>query len=575
MGSEMCIRDRPNFYRFSDGVLYQIKVDVNGDAVADLTYQFTFTTTFLNPKTPDYQLGVIGLPPSPADPTSQYVNLNVRQSYALTEIGGSGPTVLLQNARIAPYRVGPQALTGTPNGATEAAYDALANAAILPIPSADMRVFVGPRDEGFFVDVAAASDRLDIRNPGSDSVSGFNVHTLALEIPKTRFAAAGDTDSIIGVWATASRNRVRVLGSGGTPNAINPGDAVQVSRLANPLVNELLIPLEAKDIYNATSPNQDDTAIAPSSIANYIVNPGPTQSSNAFIPALATLTGCTAVAGRADLQAALLTGIPAGVVPGFPGNFTGPTRADLMRLNYSIPPSASPNPLGLVGGDPAGFPNGRRVGDDVTDIDLKAAGGALQPLVGLPPCPVANGLSDNVSSNDVPYLTTFPYLGRPHEGYRHDHDHNTADGGAAPLPPSPSANKVCTPSQNIRPGSTISCSITFNVLNPGSVTVIDTLAGLGNSGSGSPGTALVPGSAQLDGVALQPAQVSLTADQVNRVENTITLPNVSPGQHTLRLQFTIGSGVGCFSQGNNGARLLLGGNAFADINNVSLSVRCG
>lgn len=435
----------PNYYRFSDNVRYAINVDTNGDAIADLIYQLDFRTIqgAITPNTFLYNVDRIGPPPNPGDPTSQYTNLNVPQSYTLTELrrpplssflppgvslppgamippGVSGPTtttVLLQNARTAPYHIGPRS-TGT-----EAEYAALADAAILPVAGvAGMRAFAGVRDEGFYIDLAAGFDLFNFRNPGVDGTSGVNVHTVALEIPKSRFAAAGDTDSRIGVWATASRRSAVA----GLPLPITPpsaGGFVQVSRLATPLVNELLIPLRSKDVYNATEPRQDSVTIR-----DLIVNPGTSQGPAAFVPLLNRLTGgCTAVTNRADLEAIVLLGIPGGLVPGFPGNretqTANPVPADLIRLNYSVAPAASPNRLGLLGGDIAGFPNGRRVPDDVTDIALRATGGELQPLVGLPACPPAATLTDRVDGNDRPYLSRFPYLAVPHQGYTHEHDH--------------------------------------------------------------------------------------------------------------------------------------------------------
>ncbi len=413
----------PNYYRFSDQAVYEIHVDVTGRGRSDITYQLQFSHRVLNGNTFLYNTGKIGLPPSPADPTSQYTNLNVPQSYTLTEIRrnrGAGAdqgddnngndqvqrSVLLSNARVAPWNIGPKS-TGT-----DADYVALADAAIIPVPNAGgMRAFVGPRAEGFYVDLMGAFDLLNPRNPGVNSTAGFNVHSIALEIPKARFMNAGATKGIIGVWASASRSSTRVLRDAGQDD--NNGRLVQVSRLGFPLVNELLIPLKAKDLYNATQPQNDQTTIR-----DFIVNPGTSQGPLALVPLLNSLTGgCTATTGRADLEAAILTGIPAGVVPGFPGNSLGTTDADEVRLNFTVPPATSPNRLGLLGGDIAGFPNGRRVFDDTVDIDLKAAGGALQPLVGLPPCPTANSLSDNVNGPAVPYLTTFPYLGTPIQGY--------------------------------------------------------------------------------------------------------------------------------------------------------------
>jgi len=419
----------PNYYHFSDNVLYEIKVDVDGDAEEDLTYQFDFTTKIgaVTPATFLYNTGKIGLPPTPADPASQYTNWNQPTSYTLTEIGGGdedddddGGQVLLKNARVAPIHVGP-ASTGS-----VADYELLAAAAVHTLPADSMRVFAGPRDEGFYVDLMGNFDLLNLRNPGVDTTSGFNVHTIALEVPKDRFEDAGDEDGIIGVWSTASRSKKTVLRDGGSPEV--SGKQVQVSRLGNPLVNEVLLPLSIKDKYNATEPEDDGEFIAP-----YITDPGTTPVGNlTLVPVLnAFVDNCIPTTGRFDLDLVLLSGIPAGVL-GLPGtqdtqNEDGPVKADVLHLNTNVAPTTDTySPLGAFGGDVAGFPNGRRVGDDVLDIAAKAAGGAILELLDLipdPGCPVSLQLSDNVDENDTDYLEHFPYLGTPHQGYNHVHDH--------------------------------------------------------------------------------------------------------------------------------------------------------
>jgi hypothetical protein len=426
----------PNYYRFSDNVLYEIKVDVDGDAEEDITYQFDFSTKIgaVTPSTFLYNSGKIGLPPNPGDPSSQYTNWNQPTSYTLTEIGGGdeddddddddddgGERVLLKNARVAPIHVGPNS-TGT-----VADYEALAAAAVLPVPdSGGMRVFAGPRDEGFYVDLEGNFDLLNFRNPGVDTTSGFNVHTIALEIPEAKLMAAGDTDGIIGVWSSASRSKTTVLGKNGDP-AKQSGKQVQVSRLGNPLVNEVLLPLSIKDKYNASEPERDSNVIAP-----YITDPGTTPPGNlTLVPVLnAFVDSCIPTTGRVDLDLALLSGIPAGTL-GLPGtqdtqHSGGPVKADVLHLNTNVAPTTgtgSYSPLGAFGGDVAGFPNGRRVGDDVLDIAARAAGGGILHLLGAINCPVSLQLSDNVQQNDTDYLNVFPYLGTPHQGYNHVHDH--------------------------------------------------------------------------------------------------------------------------------------------------------
>ena len=423
----------PNYYHFSDNVLYEIKVDTDGDAEEDLTYQFDFTTKIgaITPGTFLYNTGKIGLPPNPTDPASQYTSWNQPTSYTLTQIGGDGgdkdddrddrgKRVILKNARVAPIHIGPNS-TGS-----VAEYEALAAAAVHTV--GDTRVFAGPRDEGFYIDLEGNFDLLNFRNPGVDTTSGFNVHTIALEIPKETLADAGDTDGNIGVWSTASRPKTTVLGKNGVAPK-QSGKQTQVSRLGNPLVNEILLPLSIKDRYNATQPEDDGSFIAP-----YITDPGTTPPGNlTIVPVLnAFVDSCIPTTGRVDLDLALLSGIPAGTL-GLPGtqdtqNDGGPVKADVLHLNTNVAPTTgtgSYSALGAFGGDVAGFPNGRRVGDDVLDIAAKAAGGGILHLLGAINCPVSLQLSDNVQENDTDYLNVFPYLGTPHQGYNHVHDHGS------------------------------------------------------------------------------------------------------------------------------------------------------
>jgi hypothetical protein len=422
----------PNYYHFSDNVLYEIMVDTDGDADEDLTYQFDFTTKIgsITPNTFLYNTGKIGLPPNPADPRSQYTNWNQPTSYKLTEVKGDRrgrhKDVLLKDARSAPIHIGPSS-TGS-----VAEYEALANAAVLNAPG-NVRVFTGPRDEGFYVDLMGNFDLLNLRNPGVDTTSGFNVHSIAIEVPKSKLASAGDTDGNIGVWATASRPRKTVVSSSGKQPEVT-GPWRQVSRLGNPLVNEVLIPLKAKDKYQASEPDDD----AKNGFADFIVNPGSSQGSAAFVPLVVGLLQnaappCnTPTDGRADLDLALLRGIPAGTL-GLPGtqdtqDDDGPVQADVLRLNTNVAPTTgtgSYSPLGAFGGDVAGFPNGRRVGDDVLDIAGRAAAGGILHLLGAANCPASLGVSDNVQENDTDYLGSFPYLGTPHQGYNHAHEHGS------------------------------------------------------------------------------------------------------------------------------------------------------
>ncbi|HEY9402665.1 MAG TPA: DUF4331 domain-containing protein [Pyrinomonadaceae bacterium] len=483
----------PNFFKLSDFVNYDLLIDVDGDALPDLIYRFDFITRTVDPGTYLYATGVLGPPLNPADPSSQYINLNQPQSYTLREYrvgkgggndpntsgdqSGRGGNVLLSDVRTAPYRPGPKTLlpntsptTGSPGvvrGDTSVAYQNLAQMAVHTIPNAGgARAFVGPRDEGFFVDLGTAFDRINPRAPGADGTDGFNVSTLAVEIPKSRLRAAGDTDGIIGVWAASSRVRFPVChtqngkpdttptlspspspapGAGATasptPSPAPPtisdqntpctvisktnGTGTQVSRQANPLFSEFLNPIRAKDYYNAIRPKDDELNIAP-----YILNPAITQGPNTLVQQLRDFTQCTDTVNRQDQIASWMLGYPPGVVNGFPGNretqTTRPAIADLIRLNYNIPPKpfGLQDPMGVLNGDFAGMPNGRRVADDSVDILLRIWGGELQDNFGGNDCSLqASRLTDNVATNDVPFLNQFPYLGLPQEGFSHRHRH--------------------------------------------------------------------------------------------------------------------------------------------------------
>jgi hypothetical protein len=184
--------------------------------------------------------------------------------------------------------------------------------------------------------------------------------------------------------------------------------------LGNPLVNEVLIPLWSKDLWNQTPVNLE------SQFLQYYQTPElqkllPVLYPNVF-PNLAAVN-----MPRADLVAILLTGIPTGVVPGFQ-NYTGSTQADMLRLNVAVPPTAQPNPIGLVAGDAAGFPNGRRLVDDIVAIELRAIAGVTLPLVAssYKPDDAAGQLKDGtLPSPTSPFLPSFPYVGSPNEGYTH------------------------------------------------------------------------------------------------------------------------------------------------------------
>jgi len=404
----------PNFYEFGEDVSYDIHIDNTGGGTANITYHFLFQTETRNLDTFLYNTGPIASLDSP--------NWNRRQSYAVYKVVDGAASLLGQGLLCPPCNIGPRS---TPN------YPALAQAAVHQLPTGET-VFAGQRAEGFYVDLGAVFDLADLRPfqhlhlipsadaPGVNGTQSVNVHTIALQVSKTELTRGGaaptdpmDPRAVIGVYASASRNSVRVREPKGI--SVDVGPWVQVSRLANPLFNEVMIPLGKKDLWNSLPPRHDNQFL-PNVQHPELSKLIPVLYPNVF-PHLAALT-----APRADIVAIFLTGLPAGVVPGFQ-NYMGPTPAEMMRLNVAIPPTASPNILGILGGDLAGFPNGRRVSDDVVTIELRALAGATYPLIDktFVPDAAAGGVTDGVGPRNVPsgYLPAFPYLGVPYDGYAH------------------------------------------------------------------------------------------------------------------------------------------------------------
>jgi hypothetical protein len=244
---------------------------------------------------------------------------------------------------------------------------------------------------------------------------------IALQVPITdltrdgKHHPAGDECAVIGVWTTASRQRARIYDADHA-EYVNSGPFTQVSRLGNPLFNEVIVPMGKKDYWNTQPPAHDKQ------FAAYVAHPGlaellPSLYPGVF-PELAKLN--KSGKARADLEAILLTGLPAGVIHGFQ-NYTGATQADMLRLNTAIKPSHKPSIYGLLGGDLTGFPNGRRVFDDVVAIELRAIAGVTYSLIdkSYTPDAAAGALTDGLTPADldVPYLRHFPYLGVPHSGF--------------------------------------------------------------------------------------------------------------------------------------------------------------
>ena len=351
----------PNFYRFSDNVAYDIHVDNDGDARSDLIYRFIFKTRIGNGDTFLYNTGAIG---SIDDP-----DLNVKQTYDVLVLDRRGglQDVLAADVPVAPWHVGDKTFPG-------GSYEGVARQAIYE-GSGGVKLFAGPRDEPFFVDLHVF-DLLDAG--GAPTTDGVNVMSIVMEIPIADLAyggerpaagAAGPT-SVVGIHATASRRRKRILRR--TQEERHRGRYVQVSRLGWPLVNEVVIDLKNKDKYNRSRPKDDVD-----NFGGRILYPELPGLLSAVLDA-----GCapTPEEGRLDLVGLLSP------------NDTAP--ADLLRINITEGQSFADS----------SFPNGRALADDVTDTLLTVL------------CKNGGPLGDGVAANDLPFSEAFPYLASPHSG---------------------------------------------------------------------------------------------------------------------------------------------------------------
>lgn len=406
----------PTFFEFGDDVLYKIHIDNDGDGLANITYEFSFESTITNPNTFLYNTGPIG---SLGDP-----NWNKRQFYSVTRIerkGGDDETVKILGERLAcpPCNIGPRSI---PN------YSALEQAAVHSLPGGQT-VFAGQRNDPFFVDIGSIFDLADLRPfqnlhliptaaaPGVDTLQTLNVHSIAIQVPIKSLTVDGSmptnvmsAKSVLGVWGSASRRKMRIRDRANDERS-DAGPWVQVSRLAGPLFNEVLIPMSLKDEWNARYPVED------SDFLSHVQHPElakllPVLYPKVF-PHLEALS-----APREDLVAIFLTGLPAGVVPGFQ-NSTGKVLAEMLRLNVAVPPATSPNVLGIIGGDLAGYPNGRRIIDDVTTIALRAIAGITYPLVQkkYKPDAAASAITQGITPLSSRSQAAFPYVATPHDGY--------------------------------------------------------------------------------------------------------------------------------------------------------------
>jgi len=360
----------PMFYTFSPSARYNLYADKNGDGKPDVTWRFRFKNR---------------------EPVAFLQN--TQQEYTVTRVEGNSSRVVGSGLLTPPNNIGPRS---TPN------YRSLAAAGVHDL-SDGSKVFAGQRDDGFFGDIGAVFDLVAIRNGtgasggGKDFFAGYAVHAISLQVPLAQLDNGGNR--IVGIWSATERPvvKVKLAKWKGRKFLQKTTEWQQVSRLGNPLINELLIPTQVKDKWNAVGPDKDKQ------FEQYYSSPILAGLLNQLYPQF----GPFQTNNRTDLVAVLLTGLRE---PNL--NYTGETRADMIRLNLAITPTApvgQGNRLGVLGGDLAGWPNGRRLEDDVIDIAERAVGGALigHPLP----------LGDGVDANDVPHMTTFPYEADPFSGF--------------------------------------------------------------------------------------------------------------------------------------------------------------
>jgi Domain of unknown function (DUF4331) len=392
----------PYFGKLDPSARYYVKIDNTGDGLQDVAYRWRFSNRFRNPDSFLYAAPQVT---SVDDP-----DINFVQTYDLYRETYDRKGRLKHAKRIAddvpvaPDNVGPKTI---PN------YEAVSNGAVAPVRGGG-KTFVGPVDDPFFVDLGAVFDGINIDMPGrpniglgnqgggKDDVSSYNTHGFVLQVPESQVtrdrrpvSGAGAANAVVGVWATTERRRVTVRRHHGRKT--HKRGWAQVSRLGNPLINEVVIPIGQKDKFNRTSP-ADDLA----NFGKYALNPEPARLLNALFKLGVKETN------RTDIVQALLTG-----VPGLTQIGSSPAPADTLKLNLGVPPAATENRFGVLAGDVAGFPNGRRLADDVTDIELRVIAGALLPAdQGGKQLP----LGDGVDRNDKPFRSAFPYVALPTDG---------------------------------------------------------------------------------------------------------------------------------------------------------------
>jgi hypothetical protein len=388
----------PNYFNFDPSVTYAFHVDNNRDGIAeDVSFEFKFRNEIRGTvQDADLFLSYLGgagpFPPITAldGPGSQGIGL--RQRYDVTAVRSGHRTRIASGLIAVPSNVGPRTMPDYPSLAAQGVFGL----------GGGVRIFAGQRQDPFYIDLGGVFDTFNFRRPvpvlsaaedgndnvnpfGVDMLSGFNVHTIALELPRMMIS---EGSSVIGGYASTSRPDAQVRSSQGVED-----DQVQVQRLANPLINETIIGTEDKDRWNAREPHQEQA------FADYYLNPR-------LALALELVFGVPAAkTDREDLVNLLLKYQP-----------SDRRLSELLRLNLAVPPTplAAQKRMTVLADtpDPAGWPNGRRPKDDVTDIAVRVVGG---------PNYVGARVGDGVNSDDAANSASFPFIGTPHNGRNRQH----------------------------------------------------------------------------------------------------------------------------------------------------------
>ncbi len=409
----------PNFWQFDPAVRYAVHIDNDRDGHRDVSYYFTFKTIRKAPGSFLYNNGPVT---SLTD-----TNLNVRQTYTVQRYENGRFTTLASGVPTVPTNVGRRT---NPTGT----YSAMSASAVKTVNSA--KFWAGQADDPFFVDLGSIFDLAGLRpfnglhviplaaGSGQDTLKSNNVLSIAMQVPITSLTsdhkahAASSTKATVGIWAVAQRHKTTTINANGTKTG--SGAWVQVSRLGNPLINEVIIPVGVKDLWNRRNPASDKD------FEKYYLKPELAAVANAVYPALDDAD----TTGRTDLSLILLNGLP-GL------NNTGTVKADMLRLNTGIAPCTADPADDDVGAcrrlgafyddaaDLAAWPNGRRLTDDVTDIAIRAViqgyGDVLQGLYGVKDRTPNKLIGDGVDRNDLAFRGVFPYLAIPSNGYSHQH----------------------------------------------------------------------------------------------------------------------------------------------------------